>query len=80
VPQPLTEALGHSLAALDTQLLALTHLKVYWVGAAVAAVTDAAAQLTGLRQLELTGLPQVTHTALLQLTALTVLERITLHV
>jgi hypothetical protein len=52
---------------------------VYKAGeAAVWPVTDAAAQLTGLRQLELLELPWIKHPALQKLTALTALEQLSL--
>jgi hypothetical protein len=56
------------------QLSALTHLRLYNVSTAVAAVVHVAVQLTGLKKLMLHGVSRSECPALLQLTALTALE------
>jgi hypothetical protein len=61
-----------------TQLSALTRLVVHEVGEAAAALADAAAKLTGLRQVQFWGVRQGTSSrALLPLTTLKALERLT---
>jgi hypothetical protein len=48
------------------------------VEAAMAAVLEVVAQLTGLKHLELLGVPELADPVLLQLTALTALEQLTM--
>jgi hypothetical protein len=60
------------------QLSALTSLKIHEVGATLGSVVEAAAQLTGLKQLALWDLETETDPGLLLLTALTGFEKLTL--